>query len=90
MADSPRLGTSAARLDELRAQARYARQRLDLYKAKAYGSRLTSPTRMRELEREAARTEANLQFAKAEARRDRTGGAKLNPGSPVDAPRPQQ
>lgn len=73
MADPLRPRTSAARLDELQAQAQYARQRYDLYKAKAYGRRLTSPARMRELEREASRTEANLQFAKAQAKRDRTG-----------------
>ena len=66
----PRPGTSAARLDELEAQAKYARQRYDLYKAKAYGPRLTSPARLRELEREASRTEANLRFAKAQAKRD--------------------
>jgi hypothetical protein len=65
-----RPGTSAARLDELEAQAKYARQRYDLYKAKAYGPRLTSPARLRELEREASRTEANLRFAKAQAKRD--------------------
>jgi hypothetical protein len=60
-------------LDEVEAQARYARQRYDLYKAKAYGPRLTSPARLRELEREASRTDANLRFAKAQAKRDRTG-----------------
>ena len=73
MADPLRPGTSAARLDELQAQAQYARQRYDLYKAKAYGPRLTSAARMRELEREASRTEANLRFAKAQAERDGTG-----------------
>jgi hypothetical protein len=60
-------------LDEVEAQARYARQRYDLYKAKAYGPRLTSPARLHELEREASRTDANLRFAKAQAKRDRTG-----------------
>jgi hypothetical protein len=68
----------AARLDELQAQARHARQRFDLYKAKAYGPRLTSPSRLRELERESARAEANLRFAKDEAMQpppdDRQGG----------------
>lgn len=59
----------AARLDELEALARYTRQRYDLYKAKAYGPRLTSPTRLRELEREASRAQANLRFAKDEAKR---------------------
>ena len=63
----------ATRLDELQVQARHARQRFDLYKAKAYGPRLTSPSRMRELERESARAEANLRFAKDEAKKPRRG-----------------
>lgn len=50
-------------------QAQHARQRYDLYKAKAYGPRATSATRMRELERECARAEAALRFAEAEAKR---------------------
>jgi hypothetical protein len=57
-------------LEELSAQARYARQRYDLYKARAYGPRITTPVRMRELEREASLAEARLRFAKAQARRD--------------------
>ncbi len=40
-----------ARLEDLRAEARFARERLDLYRARAYGGRPTSPVRMRELER---------------------------------------
>ena len=43
---------SSDHIDDLRAQAEYARQRFQLYKAKAYGQRPTSPVRMRELERE--------------------------------------
>ena len=70
VADPPHPGPSAVRLDELQAQAQYARQRYDLYKARAYGPRLTSPARMRELEREASRAEANLRHAQAQARRD--------------------
>lgn len=69
MSSHSRTPISAARLDELRAQAQYARQRYDLYKARAYSGRATSPTRMRELEREAGRTQANLRFAKSEANR---------------------
>ncbi len=42
---------SRSHLDELEAEARYHRERLDLYKAKTYGPRLTSATRLRELER---------------------------------------
>jgi hypothetical protein len=39
------------RLEELEAEARYHRERYDLYKAKAYGPRPTSDSRLRELER---------------------------------------
>lgn len=72
--DLSRTPISAARLDELEAQARYARQRYDLYKARAYGPRLTSVARMRELQRESARAEANLRFAEAEAEAERGVG----------------
>ncbi len=51
-------------LDELRAQARYHRQRYDLYKAKVQGPRATSPARLRELER--AATLATERLAHAE------------------------
>lgn len=60
---------STRQLDDLRAQAQYARQRYDLYKAKAYGPRPTSPARMRELERAAERADARLRAAEAEQRR---------------------
>jgi hypothetical protein len=46
--------TLQRRLDELRADARYHRQRLDLYRAKVYGPRPTSPSRLKELERASA------------------------------------
>jgi hypothetical protein len=39
------------RLEELEAEARYHRERYDLYKAKTYGPRATSDSRLRELER---------------------------------------
>jgi hypothetical protein len=60
---------AAERLDDLRAQALHARQRRDLYKAKTYGQRPTSPARLRELERASARADEALRFAEAEARR---------------------
>jgi hypothetical protein len=65
-----RPSAAAARLGERRVQARFARERYDLYKARAYGPRLTSPSRLRELERECARAEANLSFAEAESARE--------------------
>jgi hypothetical protein len=64
--------TGGERELDLRAQARHARERYDLYRAKAYGLRPTSPTRLRELERECLQAEARLAAALAEARR---GGA---------------
>ena len=64
----------AKHLDDLRVQAQYARQRFDLYKAKAYGQRLTSPARMRELERACEQAETRLRAAEAEERRARDTG----------------
>ena len=60
-------------LDDLRAKAQYARDRYQLYKAKAYGPRDTSPARLRELQRAYERAEARLRAA--EEHRAPTGGA---------------
>jgi len=60
---------SDERLQDLRAGARYARQRYELYKAKAYGQRATSPARMRELQRACEQAEARLAAAEVEHRR---------------------
>lgn len=56
-------------MGELRAQARYARQRYELYKARSYGPRLTNPARLRELERECTRAEEILRFGLEETKR---------------------
>lgn len=63
---------STRHLDDLRVQAQYARQRYDLYKARAYGQRPTSPARLRELERASEQAEARLRAAETEERRART------------------
>lgn len=63
-ADSTR--DSHRRLTELEAEARHASERYRLYRAKAYGPRLTSAGRLRELERESAFAERRLQQARAE------------------------
>jgi hypothetical protein len=55
-------------LEDLRAQARYHRQRYDLYKAKVQGPRPTSPTRLRELEHAATQAAERLAHAEREAR----------------------
>ena len=48
------------RSEELRELASYARRRRDLYRARTYGPRETSATRLRELEREADQAQARL------------------------------
>jgi hypothetical protein len=53
-----------ARIDDLRAEARYARERLELYRAKMYGPRPTSMTRLRELERIHQGADARLDRAR--------------------------
>ena len=54
------------RLDRLRTEARYHRQRRDLYRAKSYGPRATNPERLRELERAADQADELLAAAKHE------------------------
>ena len=51
-------------LVRLQADARYARERFQLYRARVHGSRATDPTRLRELERTCQRAEARLRRAK--------------------------
>ena len=58
-----------AELERLRAEARYARERRDLYRARAYAQRPTSPARLRELEQAAELAEARLRHAE-----ERRGG----------------
>jgi hypothetical protein len=53
------------RLVELEAEERYARERYQLYKARAYGSRLTSAGRLRELERRSVLAKRRLDRARA-------------------------
>ena len=64
------LETRSARLVMLEAEARYARDRDRLYKARVSGPRPTSPGRIRELERAHLRAESRL-------RRTRSGKMRL-------------
>jgi hypothetical protein len=50
-------------LERLHAEARHARERYRLYKAKAYGPRPTSVARLRELERACESAESRLRRA---------------------------
>jgi hypothetical protein len=60
--------TSLRRLDELRADARYHRERRDLYRAKMHGPRPASAVQLKELERACALSEARLRRAEQELR----------------------
>ena len=55
----------AWRLDELREQPRYRRERLELYRARMYGGRAGSESRLREYERASAGASARLRRAEA-------------------------
>ena len=60
--------TEAGELARLRMDARYHGERRDLYRAKVYGPRATSPERMRELQRTAERAAERLAVAEGHAR----------------------
>jgi hypothetical protein len=51
-------------LSRLEAEARYARERYQLYRARAFGSRPTDPGRMRDLERACQRAATRLRRAR--------------------------
>jgi hypothetical protein len=51
------------RIEELRTEAQYHRERYERYKAKTLGSSLTSETQLRELERRHTGAEARLREA---------------------------
>ncbi len=55
-----------ARIEDLRVEARYRRERYELYRAKMYGLRPTSTARLRELERAHEGAEARLRRAEQE------------------------
>jgi hypothetical protein len=59
-----RPAVSSPSIEELEAEARYARERYDLYRAKAYGPRPTSMTRLAELQRIHEGAEARLKRAR--------------------------
>jgi hypothetical protein len=58
--------TDSQRMEQLRAEARYARERYDLYRAKMYGLHPTSINRLRELERIHQGADARLRRAQQE------------------------
>jgi hypothetical protein len=68
----------AWRLDELREEARYRRERLELYKARMYGGRARSEYRLREYERSSEGASARLRRAEARL----SSNAAERPGEP--------
>jgi hypothetical protein len=57
----------AAGLAEMREEARYRRERLDLYRARLYGGRRSSMSRLRELQLSSDGAASRLRAAKAAA-----------------------
>ena len=58
--------TSLRRIDELKADAHYHRDRRDLYRAKMYGPRPASLVHLKELERACVLSESRLRRAERE------------------------
>ena len=59
----------SARLDQLRTEAAYHQQRLDLYRAKLYGGRAVNMVRLDEFQRASDEAAARLRKALADAKR---------------------
>jgi hypothetical protein len=59
-------GRESARLTELREEARYRRERLELYKARLYARRARNPNRLRELQRSYDGAAARVRRAEAQ------------------------
>jgi hypothetical protein len=60
----------SARLDQLRTEADYHRQRLELYRAKLYSGRAVSMERLKEYQRASDDAAARLRAARASAKQE--------------------
>jgi hypothetical protein len=67
MTETSELRAGEVRLREMKADADHARRRYDLYKAKSYSSRPSSPTRLGQLRLESERAASRLSRAQADA-----------------------
>lgn len=61
------VAASTAPASDMLTQARYARERYELYRAKVYGPRQTSMARLRELQRACELAESRLRWARIES-----------------------
>jgi len=59
-----RTAAETQRLAQLEAEAKYARERFDLYRAKVYGPRPTNTTQLRKLQEASKYAEARLTRAR--------------------------
>lgn len=75
---------SSCRFVDLEAEARYARERYQLYRARAYGPHLTSRGRLRELERQSKLADRLLAQAKADEGLSATAGLDTTAAQPGD------
>jgi hypothetical protein len=66
-ADTRARRLEAAHVENLRAELRYLSQRRDLYRARLYGGRSSSPERLAELDRQHALALSRLRRAEREA-----------------------
>jgi hypothetical protein len=64
---SERVQAARHELEQLREEARYRRERLDLYRARLYGGRAVSQGKLRELQRASDGAAARLRRAEAGA-----------------------
>jgi hypothetical protein len=60
----------SVRLDQLRTEADYHRQLLDLYRAKLYGGRAVNMERLKEFQRTSDNAAARLKEARAAAKQE--------------------
>ncbi len=75
----------ADHIEDLRAQARLARERYQLYRARTFGPSPTSEKRLRELQRAYDQAEARRRFAEAEEQRAQR--AREHPQDPAPGSR---
>jgi hypothetical protein len=78
------------RIEEMGAEARYHRERYDLYKAKMHSGRETSDTRLRELERRSLGADSRLRAAERENALARDVDVSAQPEAMVGRARPRE
>jgi len=81
---------ATATIEQLLAEERYARERYDLYKARAYSGRPVSASRLRGLERAADGATARLRRARATAERQAVPVGGAYPRVPAAGARGEQ